>query len=146
MEDPGRGPAWPFRRAEIAVARFSNPIIEHFTHPMNVGELPAPDASARVADPVCGDQVHLSIRVVEGRIGEARFRAHGCAAALGTASIVTQWIVGMEPGDLAGLDEAAVTDEVGGLTPGQSHCARLAVEVLHALAEDYASTALGQAP
>lgn len=126
------------------MARFSEAIIEHFTHPQNVGELPAADASAFVADPVCGDQIRLSARMACGRIGEARFRAHGCAAALGTASIVTEWIVGMEPGDLTGLGEAEVTLKVGGLTPGQSHCARLAVEALHALAEGCGSRARGQ--
>jgi nitrogen fixation NifU-like protein len=117
------------------MARFSDEIIEHFTHPRNVGELPDPDVSASVADPVCGDQVHLTACVDGGRICEARFLAHGCAAALGTASIVTAWIVGMGPEDLAHLDETAVTRRVGGLAPGHSHCARLAVEVLHALAE-----------
>ncbi len=118
------------------MARFSDEIIEHFTHPKNVGELPEPDAGASVADPVCGDQVHLTVHVSVGRICEARFLAHGCAAALGTASILTAWIVGMEPEDLARVDEATVTQRVGGLAPGQSHCARLAVEVLHALADD----------
>lgn len=118
------------------MARFSDEIIEHFTHPRNVGELPEPDAGASVADPVCGDQVRLTVRVDDGRIREARFLAHGCAAALGTASIVTGWIIGMGTEDLARVDEDAVTRRVGGLAPGQSHCARLAVEVLHALAED----------
>lgn len=126
------------------MARFSKAIVDHFTNPKNVGEVPAPDASAHVADPVCGDQVHLSVRVADGRIVEARFRSHGCAAALGTASILTEWIVGMEPAALAGLDEAGVTAKVGGLTPGQSHCARLAVDVLRALAQDCASRAQGQ--
>ena len=118
------------------MARFSEEIIEHFTRPKNVGELPEPDAGASVADPVCGDQVHLTVRVGDGRICEARFLAHGCAAALGTASIVTAWIVGMRPRDLAHVDEATVTQRVGGLAPNQSHCARLAVEVLHALADE----------
>ncbi len=118
------------------MARFSDAIIEHFTHPKNVGELPEPDADVSVADPVCGDQVHLTVRVGDGRICEARFLAHGCAAALGTASIVTAWIVGMGPEDLARVDGATVTQRVGGLAPNQSHCARLAVEVLHALADE----------
>jgi nitrogen fixation NifU-like protein len=118
------------------MARFSDEIVEHFTHPKNVGELPEPDADASVVDPVCGGQVHLTVRMGDGRICEARFVAYGCAAALGTASIVAEWVVGMGPEDLASLDEAAVTQRVGGLAPGQSHCARLAMEVLHALADD----------
>ena len=125
------------------MARFSDEIIEHFTHPKNVGELPEPDADAFVADPVCGDQVHLTVRLGDGRICEARFLAHGCAAALGTASILTEWVVGMGPGDLLGLDEGAVTRKVGGLAPGHSHCARLAVEVLHTLAEACGGSAQG---
>jgi nitrogen fixation NifU-like protein len=125
------------------MARFSDAIVEHFTHPKNVGEVPDPDAAAFVADPVCGDQVRLTARVVDGRVGEARVLAHGCAAMLGTASIVTEWIVGMRRGDLRGLDEAAVSRRVGGLAPGQSHCARLAVDVLHALAESWQRTSQG---
>jgi NifU-like protein involved in Fe-S cluster formation len=116
------------------VARFSTQIVTAFTHPRNVGELASPDASAVVADPVCGDQVHLTLRIAEGRIVDARFRAYGCAAALGTASILTEWVIGMAPAELLHIDEAAVTGRVGGLSPRQSHCAKLAVDVLRTLA------------
>lgn len=84
-------------------------------------------------DPVCGDQIQVTVCIADGRIAEARFLAYGCAAALGTASILTEWIIGMEPAALLELDEAMVTARVGGLTPGQSHCAGLAVTVLRAL-------------
>jgi nitrogen fixation NifU-like protein len=117
------------------MARFSKAIAENFTHPRNVGELTSPDASALVADSVCGDQIRLTARLADGRIAEARFLAHGCAAALGTASIMTEWIIGMKPTALLELDEAMVTTVVGGLAPGQSHCASLAVSVLRALAD-----------
>jgi nitrogen fixation NifU-like protein len=118
------------------VTRFSSEIAEGFTNPRNVGELASPDASALAVDPVCGDQIRLTVRIEGGRIADARFRAYGCAVALGTASILTGWIIGMTPAALLGIDAEAVTHRVGGLSPAQSHCANLAVEVLRTLAAD----------
>jgi nitrogen fixation NifU-like protein len=118
------------------MARFSSEIADGFTNPRNVGELALPDASARVVDPVCGDQIRLTVKIEAGQIADARFLAYGCAAALGTASILTSWIVGMTPAALLDIDAEAVTHRVGGLSPSQSHCATLAVEMLRALVAD----------
>jgi hypothetical protein len=48
---------------------------------------------------------------------------------------LTEALRGHSIRDIAALDEDKVVELVGGLTPGQRHCAALAVEVLRQLVE-----------
>jgi nitrogen fixation protein NifU and related proteins len=47
---------------------YSAKLLDHFEHPRNPGEVEAANAIAEVSNPVCGDVVRFSARVVAGRI------------------------------------------------------------------------------
>jgi NifU-like protein involved in Fe-S cluster formation len=57
---------------------FSDAVLDHFRNPRNAGELAAADASVEVTNPVCGDVLHLAVRIDGGRIAEARFHHFDC--------------------------------------------------------------------
>jgi nitrogen fixation NifU-like protein len=116
---------------------YSPQVVEHFSHPRNLGELPAPDVTAEVANPCCGDRIRLYARVRDGRVTACRFLAYGCAAALAVASLLTEAIAGQPIDDLPRLDEARVAALAGGLAPGQRHCAALGRDVLLTLSHNY---------
>jgi len=52
---------------------FTEAVLDHFRNPRNAGELPGATATIEVSNPVCGDILKLSARIVDGRISEARF-------------------------------------------------------------------------
>jgi nitrogen fixation NifU-like protein len=119
------------------MGRYSSKIVEYFTHPRNSGKILDADIQAEVRNPVCGDQIQLFARLAEDRITECSFLAYGCAAAIGTASILTEVVTQRTIEELAAVQEAQVIDFVGGLQPSQRHCAELARAVLLSLVDAY---------
>jgi nitrogen fixation NifU-like protein len=119
------------------MSNFSSLIIDHFSNPRNMGELPLADLNAVVRSPVCGDQIHLFAQMQEDRIAECTFLAYGCAAAIGTASILTEAIQRRCIDELAMIDAAKIVQLVGGLSPSQRHCAQLGHDAIEALVHAY---------
>lgn len=119
------------------MSTYSPQIVTHFTDPQNAGELPNPDVTAFVGNPVCGDQIHLFARMQHERIEDCTFLAYGCAASLATASLLTVAIKGLSLEEIAAFDEARINELAGGFTPSQYHCATLGRDVLHALVNNY---------
>ncbi|MEW6377887.1 MAG: iron-sulfur cluster assembly scaffold protein, partial [Thermodesulfobacteriota bacterium] len=72
-----------------------NPIvIEHLTHPRNMGEMENPDGIGEAQNPACGDTMRLFIKVETDRIIDAKSLTFGCGAAIASSSITTEMIKG----------------------------------------------------
>ena len=71
---------------------YSEQVLDHFENPRNVGELPSPDAEARLEHPVCGDIMSLAVKVADGRIDQVRYRTRGCVASIAAGSCLTELI------------------------------------------------------
>jgi nitrogen fixation protein NifU and related proteins len=119
---------------------FSPRIVDHFTNPRNLGELDRPDVTAVVANPCCGDRIHLYARVTDERVTECRFLAYGCAACIAVGSILTEAVAGKPLHEISALDEGRLEALAGGLSPSQRHCATLAKDVVHTLVSRYRDT------
>ncbi|MFC0598282.1 iron-sulfur cluster assembly scaffold protein [Streptomyces palmae] len=128
------------------MARYSPTVVDHFTNPRNAGELEDPDVRAFIGNPVCGDQIMLTATVTDGTITEIRFRAHGCAASLATASVLTEAAQGLPITDLEQWDDAYVTSLLGGLGPDQRHVATLGRQVAHRLVRNHREGVDDEAP
>ena len=116
---------------------YSQKVLEHFTHPRNVGTLEGPDGVGKVGNPVCGDIMKVFIKVRDGRIVDARFQTFGCAAAIATSSMVTEMVKGKTVAEALEISNKAVADALDGLPPVKMHCSVLAEEALQAAIEDY---------
>ena len=111
---------------------YSAQLLDHFQDPRHAGEMPDADAVAEIENPVCGDVIRLSLRVADGRIVDARFRAKGCVPAIACASALTELIVGKMPRETLPMTWKDVADAVGGVPQASTHAAQLAVDVLAA--------------
>ena len=111
---------------------YSPQVIEHFEHPRNVGEAAQPSASAQVENPACGDIMQLSLRVVEGRIAEARFRTKGCVTAIACGSALTELLTGRSVEEAAAIRRQELVDALGGLSRETMHASHLAMDALQA--------------
>jgi nitrogen fixation NifU-like protein len=109
-------------------------LIDHFQHPRNVGDLPAPAFIAEASNPVCGDILRLSAHVVEGRIAEVRYKVRGCAASIAAGSALTELIEGKDAAALERLTRDDIENAVGGLSNESKHAAALCIDGVRALA------------
>ena len=71
-------------------------ILEHYRHPRNKGELADPTVEAHVANPVCGDEVKVQIRLDGDRIDEITFDGQGCSISQASVSMMTALVKGTE--------------------------------------------------
>jgi nitrogen fixation NifU-like protein len=53
---------------------YSDLLMERFLHPSHIGDVDGADAVGVEGNITCGDVVHLSVKVTDGLIAEARFR------------------------------------------------------------------------
>jgi nitrogen fixation NifU-like protein len=112
---------------------YSPQVLDHFEHPRNSGELPDASALARVENPVCGDVLELALKLQDGIITEARFRARGCVASVACASKLTELLTGKSMTETRQINPALLMESLGGLPPGSFHAADLAVNALSTL-------------
>lgn len=69
-------------------------ILDHNKSPRNKGTVDHPTCEAHGHNPLCGDQVHLGLRVEDGKIEEVKFEGQGCAISVASASLMTEAVAG----------------------------------------------------
>ncbi|MGB0006396.1 MAG: iron-sulfur cluster assembly scaffold protein [Candidatus Sulfotelmatobacter sp.] len=111
---------------------YSPQLLDHFQNPRNVGEIAEADATADIDNPACGDMLRLALKVSDGRVVQAKFKAKGCVAAIACASALTELLVGTSLADARNLLRDDVSQAVGGLPQASTHAAQLAVDALAA--------------
>jgi nitrogen fixation NifU-like protein len=112
---------------------YSAQVLDHFQNPRNAGDVPDPDASAQMENPVCGDVLRLSLKVADGRIQDIRFRAKGCVPAMACASLLTELIKGRTPAEARLLRREELTAAAGSLPKESVHASHLAMDALAAV-------------
>jgi nitrogen fixation NifU-like protein len=117
--------------------QYSEKVMEHFKNPKNVGEIPDADGIGNVGNPVCGDIMRLYIKVVDGKIADAKFKTFGCGAAIATSSMVTELVKGKTIEEALKISNSAVAEALGGLPKIKMHCSVLAEEALKSAIDDY---------
>jgi nitrogen fixation NifU-like protein len=116
---------------------YSKKLMDHFTNPRNVGEIPDADGVGTEGNPVCGDVMKLFIKVKDGRIVDAKFKTFGCGAAIAVSSMITEMAKGKTIDEAMKITKEAVADALDGLPPQKMHCSNLGADALHKAIEDY---------
>jgi len=112
---------------------FSEALLDHFRNPRNAGELSGATATVEVSNPVCGDILKLSARIVDGRIAEARFLCRGCTTSIACASLLTEELRGRTPAEARDITAESLSQSLEGLPPATFHGAQLAADAVNAL-------------
>ena len=108
-------------------------ILDHYKHPHNYGAIEEPDAHAEGQNPLCGDEVSISVRFgPDGEtIEDVRFEGRGCAISQASTSMLTDIVKGRKAADVADLQKEELLEEIGiQLTPIRLKCALLGLGVL----------------
>ncbi|HEX7916821.1 Fe-S cluster assembly sulfur transfer protein SufU [Rudaea sp.] len=88
-------------------------VLEHSRAPRHFGALAEPTHQADGANPLCGDALHVELRVVDGRIAAIAFRGDACAIAKATASMLGEAAARLDADGIAAL-EARFARMIGG--------------------------------
>ncbi len=111
---------------------YSPQVLDHFEHPRNVGDLVDATAVAQLENPACGDVLKLSLRIHDGRILEARYRAKGCVPAIACGSALTEMITGRTINEARAIRRIELVMKLGGLPRASLHASHLAMDALAA--------------
>lgn len=112
---------------------FTQAILEHFQRPHNTGDLLDANTIVNVSNPVCGDTLRLSVRIADGRIEAARFKAQGCVAAIAASSVLTDLLIGRTREEARSITAQQISDALEGLPPATFHAAQLCVDAISAV-------------
>ena len=116
---------------------YTEQVMDHFTNPRNVGEIPDADGVGEVGNAKCGDIMKMYIKVKEGVITDVKFKTYGCGSAIATSSIATEMIKGKPVAEALELSNKAVVEALGGLPAHKIHCSVLAEQSIKAAIADY---------
>ena len=107
-------------------------ILDHYKSPRNHGLLEDADAVAEGQNPLCGDEVSVSVRFGEGDVvEEVGFEGRGCAISQAATSMLTDLVKGKTAAEIAAMPKEDLLGELGiPLTPVRLKCAILGLGVL----------------
>ena len=85
-------------------------ILDHYKNPHNYGLLEPHDAHAEGQNPLCGDEVSVSIRFADDgeTIEEIGFEGRGCAISQAATSMLTDLIKGKKAAEVAALPKEEI--------------------------------------
>jgi nitrogen fixation protein NifU and related proteins len=109
-------------------------IIDRYQNPLYRGTLDPHDITFEDANPLCGDEIRVDLRVDDqGMITEAAFSGHGCAISQASADLLMESVVGKPLEDIKNLSKQDILDMLGiELGPVRLKCALLSLKVLKA--------------
>jgi nitrogen fixation NifU-like protein len=108
-------------------------ILDHYKNPRGHGVLEGADVRAEGENPLCGDEVTISVKFGDDgdTIADVGFEGRGCAISQAATSMLTEMVRGRKASEVAELPKEELLDEIGiPLTPIRLKCAILGLGVL----------------
>jgi nitrogen fixation protein NifU and related proteins len=106
-------------------------ILDHYKNPRGHGVVEPSDVEAEGMNPLCGDEVSISIAFDGDTIQDVRFQGRGCAISQAATSMLMDMVKGRTAHEVARMDRETLLDEVGiPLGPVRLKCALLGLSVL----------------
>jgi nitrogen fixation NifU-like protein len=108
-------------------------ILDHYKNPRNHGRLEDADARAEGMNPLCGDEVTITVAFDDDgeTIQDVMFEGRGCAISQAATSMLMELVKGRTAADVAELPKEELLEEIGvELTPIRLKCALLGLGVL----------------
>jgi nitrogen fixation protein NifU and related proteins len=108
-------------------------ILDHYKSPRGHGLIENADAQAEGQNPLCGDEITVSVKfAADGEtIESVGFEGRGCAISQAATSMLTELVQGRKASEIAVLPKEELLEEIGiPLTPIRLKCAILGLGVL----------------
>ncbi|MFT3905342.1 MAG: SUF system NifU family Fe-S cluster assembly protein [Steroidobacteraceae bacterium] len=139
-------------------------ILDHNRSPRNFGRLEPADAAADGHNALCGDRLHLTLRLAGDKLDALRFEGQGCAISVASASLMSEAVTGLDRAQFEALYQDVhqlLTDpdhvparDLGKLMalagvrefPARVKCASLCWRTLHSALHPEMHSGAGHAP
>jgi nitrogen fixation protein NifU and related proteins len=106
-------------------------IIDHYKQPRNKRELAKFTTKQRGFNPLCGDDITLFLKIINGEIAGASFIGDGCAISQAATSMMTEQIAGLTVDQAKSLSQHDVLEFLGiPISHTRIKCATLALKAL----------------
>jgi nitrogen fixation NifU-like protein len=102
-------------------------ILDHNRRPRNFGALPDATRSADGHNPLCGDRLHVAVRLDGDTIADVRFEGSGCAISKASASLMTESVRGHTVAEADALFEGFHEMITGSGVPAPDRLGKLTV-------------------
>jgi nitrogen fixation NifU-like protein len=96
---------------------YQRAIMDRAKAPVRAGRLPAPDVSATVDNPLCGDRVTVDVKLSGGKIADIAHQVRGCALCQASASVLAAVAIGQTAADLQAVRDRLKAMLGGGEPP-----------------------------
>src|SRR5574340_1061136 len=96
---------------------YSAKVMDHFTNPRNIGEIPEADGVGTEGNPTCGAVMQILIKANDNTTVDAKFKTFGCGAAIAVSSMITEMAKGNTLAAAMKITNADVAEALGGLPP-----------------------------
>ena len=106
-------------------------ILDHYKNPRNSGELPGATNTYYDTNPLCGDEITMSLLIAGDIVMDVRFSGRGCAISQASTSILTEEIKGKTLDEVRAIDRQHVLENLGiPISPARVKCALLGLKTL----------------
>ena len=119
------------------MALYSEKVMDHFTHPRNVGVIEDANGVGEVGNAKCGDIMKIYLKIEDDIIKDVKFETFGCGSAIASSSMATELIKGKTIDEALAVTNKQVVDALGGLPAHKLHCSVLAEESIKSAVKDY---------
>lgn len=124
----------------MSIDIYKEVILDHYKSPRNFGTLETSPNKANVANPLCGDSITMELRIEGETIKDIRFNGEGCAIAIASASLLTEYAKNKKLTDLTILTKDSMLDLLSvELSPNRLKCALVSLEALQRAIKTYGS-------
>ena len=106
-------------------------ILDHYKNPHNFGELEGATHQYHDTNPLCGDEITMSLLIDDDIVKDVRFEGQGCAISQASASILTEEIKGKTLAEVRSIDRQHILENLGiPISPARIKCALLGLKTL----------------
>ena len=117
---------------------YADIILDYYRNPRNYGTVKDMDATAKDYNPLCGDEIEISLKIENNRIADIKFSGHGCAISQASASMLTELASGKTLEEIKKLGKDGVLNLLGiEISHVRIKCALLGLKVLKMAAYQY---------
>ncbi len=109
---------------------YSQEVTEHFENPLNVGTIADADGTATIGSAASGEMLKLTLKISDGIVIDAKFRAFGCPTVIASGSVLTELVINNSISAADNITESDISNALGGLPEDKLRFATYAEEVL----------------
>jgi NifU-like protein involved in Fe-S cluster formation len=121
----------------LVILMYSEEVKKRFMDPAHRGEVKGADVKVLVQSEVCGDEMEISFKVIDGKIAECKFQTFGCAASTATSDMLCELTEGKTIKEAEDLTREDVLTGLGDLPRVKLHCSDLATKALKTAIAEY---------